>query len=1355
MTFHSIGSRLLFLFLLVGILPLASLGYLTLSQNELAMLNETQARLMRLADKKALEVKRYLAARTENARVLARSELAGDGLRTLLSAYAQRLKNPAPYARMNADFRRGVSAYVDETGWFYDVFMISPQGEIVFSYLHEADFATNLIDGPYRGSPLALAFRETRMTLESSVSDFEHYPPSAASGAFITVPIIRDNAFIGAVAFQLNTESIYRVAMDSIGLGSTGETQFAKPGDAGKALLTTPLKFDAQAAMRRQIDLAEENDSPMRHAMQGERGAGIKMDYRGKRVIAAWHYLPELRWGMVLKIDVEEALEPIQKQQRLLLGVLSALLLFVTGIAYFFGRQLLLPLRDLAQTADQIARGDLIRRVTDSGSDEIGQLGRTFNQMAVKLQALYASLEERVAERTQELHATNEQLNEEVNERMHSEHQLKLSNEELAVYKRFVDSTDNGMGMALLDGKVLYANPSLIRMLDIDGSDLSRYNFTGFYPQHDLERLTKQVLPEVMRTGHWFGELSLHDAAGRAMLTTQELFLLHDSNGEPYALANVIVDISERNRAERLLMRHNAVLKTAQDGFWVTDGRGFILEVNEAYARISGYTVEELVGMHVSQLEAKESGLEEVQAHIERTVAQGHDSFETLHRHKDGHLIDIDMSTTYMADTDEFFTFCCDISGRKQAERELRHSQDMLNEAQRMGKLGAWELDLMGGALRWSDEIFRIFELDSARFQPSYESFLNVIHPDDRERVNTAYTDSLQDKLPYDVEHRLLMPDGRIKWVREHCSSEFDEEGRPLRSIGAVQDITEQKQAEYTLRVAATAFETHEGIMITDVQGNILRVNHAFQEITGYTFDEVKGRNPRLLSSGRHNREFYAAIWQELLASGTWSGEIWDRRKNGEIYPKWLTITAVRDGGGQTSEYVAIFSDITARKQAEEEIRSLAFYDALTHLPNRRLLLDRFRLALSMSARSHSYGGLLFLDMDRFKTLNDTLGHDYGDDMLVEVSRRIQSCVREVDTVARLGGDEFVVLLEELGPNPAEATQRIALVAEKIRVLLAQPYQLKGHEHHSSPSIGVVLYLGNEKGVDELLKHADMAMYQAKGSGRNAVRFYDPRMQQEVEMRVAMESDLRKAVAQGQLQLYYQVQVDEEGRPTGAEALIRWTHPHRGMVSPAQFIPVAEEGLLILEIGQWVLDTACCQLAEWTDKDTLRHLSLAVNVSAQQFRLPDFVERVDSTLRRHGIVPERLKLELTESVVLSDVADVIAKMRELKVLGVRLSLDDFGTGYSSLSYLKALPLDQIKIDQSFVRDIVTDPNDAVMVETIIGMAKNFGLDVIAEGVETEEQKLFLKRHGCLSYQGYLFGKPVPAEQFEALLARLP
>ncbi|MGC2164978.1 MAG: EAL domain-containing protein, partial [Gallionella sp.] len=472
-------------------------------------------------------------------------------------------------------------------------------------------------------------------------------------------------------------------------------------------------------------------------------------------------------------------------------------------------------------------------------------------------------------------------------------------------------------------------------------------------------------------------------------------------------------------------------------------------------------------------------------------------------------------------------------------------------------------------------------------------------------------------------------------------------------------------------------------------------------------------------------------------------------RKDGSEFPVLISATRMTFSEGPMT--VAFITDLSVQKKVQSKIYSLEFFDALTQLPNRRLLIERLKASQLASARNRQYGAVLFVDMDNFKTLNDTLGHDYGDLLLVEVAERLQSCVREADTVARMGGDDFVVLLEAVDTDTEQSSQKVALIADKIRSTLATPFQLNDYTYTSSCSIGVSLYRDSVVTFSELLKHTDMAMYRAKESGRNAVRFFDAEMKLAVETRAGLEADLHRAVPERQLQLHYQIQVDSEHRPIGAEALVRWFHPTLGMVSPAQFIPLAEESSLILDVGGWVLEAACRQLAAWSKAEQTKYLTLAVNISAKQFIQPEFVGNVKNLIHVHELDASRLKIELTESVVLSDVTDVISKMHALKALRVTLAMDDFGTGYSSLSYLKLLPLDQLKIDQSFVRDITSDQNDQVMVQTIIDMAKNFHLNVIAEGVETEAQESLLKHFGCMAYQGYFFSRPVPIEQFEALL----
>jgi diguanylate cyclase (GGDEF)-like protein/PAS domain S-box-containing protein len=561
------------------------------------------------------------------------------------------------------------------------------------------------------------------------------------------------------------------------------------------------------------------------------------------------------------------------------------------------------------------------------------------------------------------------------------------------------------------------------------------------------------------------------------------------------------------------------------------------------------------------------------------------------------------------------------------------------------------------------------------------------------------------------------------------------------------------KESEESMRLSNSIYQTNaDAILVTDENNLIVDVNPAFTRITGYSPDEVLGKNPRIFNSGRHDKEFYVQMWHSILSENRWHGEIWDKRKNGEIYPKLVNIHLLRRADGSVYRHVAQFSDITEKKQKEELISWHANYDPLTGLPNRRLLNERLEQVLLAGKRNNHFGALMFLDMDKFKVLNDTLGHDYGDMLLIEVAKRLKSNVREMDTVVRLGGDEFVVLIASISEFLEDAIFIVADVSEKIRKSLATPYQLNQYEYLSSPSIGVYLFDCNKDLADEMLKRADMAMYQAKESGRNAVRFFDPKMQASVEERAVMESNLRIAIPEQQFQLHYQIQVNNERKAIGAEALIRWKHPQHGMVSPSVFIPFAEGSPLIIEIGYWVLNAACQQIATWSQCELTRKLVLAVNISAQQFKQPAFVDAISIMIHKYGIDPSRLKLELTEGVAAHDIDSIVTKMNTLRnEIGVTLSLDDFGTGYSSLSYLKRLPLDQIKIDQSFVRDITTDESDAVMIKTIIGMAHNFGLNVIAEGVETEEQLAFLIQNGCMAYQGYLFSKPLSIEEFEKLI----
>jgi diguanylate cyclase (GGDEF)-like protein/PAS domain S-box-containing protein len=565
--------------------------------------------------------------------------------------------------------------------------------------------------------------------------------------------------------------------------------------------------------------------------------------------------------------------------------------------------------------------------------------------------------------------------------------------------------------------------------------------------------------------------------------------------------------------------------------------------------------------------------------------------------------------------------------------------------------------------------------------------------------------------------------------------------------------IKARKIAEASFRVSAVAFETNQSTVITDADEKILRVNRAYTETTGYSAEEVIGQIPRTIETVKQDKKYFAAAKEQVKATGSWQGEVLSRRKNGQVYLTLMHITAVFGDDGVLTNYVLTFADLTEQKAAEKEINDLVFFDTLTGLPNRRLLMDRLKHALELGNRNQHQDALLYIDLDNFKTLNDTMGHGKGDMLLQQTAARLRACIRDCDTVSRIGGDEFVVMLKGLNKNATEAAAEAEVIAKKILNSLNRPYQLADTSFQGSASLGIALFLEHPESVDDLLKRADLAMYQAKASGRNTLQFFDPEMQKSVNDRAALEADLRHAIAENQLELYFQSQVDKDQRIVGAEALIRWNHPKRGLVPPFHFIPLAEEVGLILPIGLWVLERACIQLKAWEKNEHSQHIQLAINVSPLQFRQADFVEQVTKVLKKNKIIPSLLKIELTESMMFDNIEDTITKMQKLKQTGVLFSMDDFGTGYSSLSYLTRLPLDQLKIDQSFVRNIGVHNNDAVIVQTIIGMTHNLGMTVIAEGVETEAQRTFLEQNGCLNFQGYLFSTPIPLTDFEKLLAK--
>ncbi|OHC70024.1 MAG: diguanylate cyclase [Rhodocyclales bacterium GWA2_65_20] len=654
-------------------------------------------------------------------------------------------------------------------------------------------------------------------------------------------------------------------------------------------------------------------------------------------------------------------------------------------------------------------------------------------------------------------------------------------------------------------------------------------------------------------------------------------------------------------------------------------------------------------------------------------------------------------------------------------------------------------MDLDGYITSWNRGAERLFGYAAAEAVGRHILFLYA-DPDDPDDSDAGFQDAFLEHGGRELEVRRRRKSGDIFWASLQLSLLRDAADNPTGIIGYLTDITARVDAQETLRLHAHIFEnSDEGILITDADERIVSVNQAFSRITGYDIEEAIGQTPRLLRSGRHESSFYDEVWQHIGGEGRWQGEIQDRRKNGEIFPTWVSISAVKNAAGKITHYFSIFSDITARKHAEERIHYLAYYDALTELPNRALFYKLVEQALAEARRNRQHGAILFIDLNRFKPINDTLGHGIGDRLLQQIGCRLRETLRTEDVVARLGGDEFVVALFDIAKRDHAGT-----VAQKLLASFDTPFVIDNHELKVGAALGISVYPQDGFDTETLLRLADIAMYRAKKTGEDGYAFFSHEMNQRALDHLKIESSLRHAIERDELLLHFQPKVDiASGRIVGAEALVRWRHPEQGMVPPGDFVHVAEETGLIVQISAWVLDAAIRQARAWQDAG-LAPIKIAVNLSARDFS-PALPERVGGILAAHGLAPEWLELEITESMLMHSTERVIGMMDELARAGIALALDDFGTGYSSLSYLKRFPIDTLKIDRSFVINIPADANDCAIAGAIVSMSKQLGHKVIAEGVETSEQLAFLASLGCDEFQGYLFSAPVPAEKFEAML----
>jgi diguanylate cyclase (GGDEF)-like protein/PAS domain S-box-containing protein len=831
--------------------------------------------------------------------------------------------------------------------------------------------------------------------------------------------------------------------------------------------------------------------------------------------------------------------------------------------------------------------------------------------------------------------------------------------------------------------------------------------------------------------------------------------------GDPDGLPGTAQDVTERRHAQEEREFQTALLATQQeaspDAILLVDPNGRILSFNQKFIELWGIDEglaragddEPVLQSVVGQMEHPEAFLAKVRHLYEHKDEKSHDELET----RDGRTIDR-YSAPVTGTNGRFLGrvwYFRDVTERRRNETRLRESEQRFRQmAQTIGEVFWMASRDAASTLYVSPAFEAIWGRSIADLHDDPGLWLSAIHPDDLPHVLRGL-EGLAEGVPYDIDYRIRRPDGEQRWINDRGYPLRDRAGEVVLTSGVATDVTRRKETEEAVRLSAKAFESiADGVIVTDANQRIVSVNPAFTSITGYAEAEILGRTPRFLQSGRHDAAFYGAMWEQIRRDGHWRGEIWDRRKDGEVYPELLSVSTVRDAAGSITHYVGVCTEISSLKEYEARLHHQAHHDALTGLPNRIAYQQRLAEALARARRHGHSVAVMLLDLDHFKTINDSLGHAAGDALLETVATRLQAGIRETDTLPRFGGDEFAVLLDSVRDGQAAAR-----VARTLLEALSQPYQVAGQEFSVTASIGVTCYPQDGLEPDLLFKNADVAMYRAKTEGRNRYQFFSEDMNERALETLVMANSLRLALKRGELLLHYQPLHDlSSGRPTGVEALVRWQHPELGLVPPARFIPVAEETGLIEAIGEWVLRAACKQMRAWLDRG-LPLARIAVNLSARQFRNPDLVERITVVLAETGLPARHLELEVTESMVMEKPEDAARVLARLKAMGITIAIDDFGTGYSSLSYLKRLPIDRLKIDRSFVHGIPKEADDVAIIKAIISMAKSLKLRLVAEGIETPGQRLFLELEGCDEGQGFLFARPVPAREIEGLIGISP
>ncbi|MDH5719037.1 MAG: EAL domain-containing protein [Spirochaetia bacterium] len=1135
-------------------------------------------------------------------------------------------KNKSYYDVAHERFHPYFRKFIKERG-YYDVFLIDYQtGNIVYSVFKEIDFATSLVNGPFKFQSIGKLFNKIKsepIAKDFYYIDFDQYEPSYnRPAAFIASPIKENEKIIGILIFQLSIDEINKIMTadkrwKEEGLENTGESYFVcddyrmrndsrflieKKDEYFKSLDQFILLKNIRDNIKNFNTTILFQPAAGRHvkmAMQGQSGQGIFEDYRKESVLASYGpvELYDKNCAIISKVDLYEAFSPINDFRNWILII--SLFLFIPAFitALYFSKKISYPIMKLAEGIKYLSKGEKPEKIQINSKDEIEYLAESYNELIDKL-------------------------------------------EKTTVSRDYMNEILTSLSDILI----------IVSLIQKNGGYETRIKKVNISAENILEYSENEL------TGK---------SADIIFLNNSENYIFSKSKIEE------LFDFGYLSADERVLRKKN----------------------------------KEKVPVLLSATLIKDQSSEEI--HV-ICVAQ-------------------------------------DLSVFKKTQKALEKSQDFLKRAQRIGHLGSWEWDMVENNLSWSDEVYRIFGVEPQSFGATYEAFLNYVHPDDRDMVTNGVNVAIKNHDAYKVNHRVVRSDGSIRIVLE-MGEVYYENDNPVKMIGTVHDITDIKQTENELLAAKEVFNNSiEGVMVTDEKGNIEYVNKAFTDITGYKPEEAIGQTPALLRADDQDEKIFSEMWSRLEKERKWEGEIWNRKKSGEAYPQWLTISAFQDAFGKTNRYIGIFHDLTEIKKKEEEAVYHSSHDPLTKLANKHLLTDRLEQSIKQNDKNHLIG-VAFVGIDRFKNINDSFGHSAGDKLLKEISEKLRKVINENDIISRFGGDEFAFVLRDK-KNLAEIINSLHLISSAF----SQAFNISDKKLYITASIGASVFPNDGKNANELLTRANTAMSRAKKSGDKKILMYTETMNTVNIKRLELETEIRKAIANNEFVPFYQPKLNiKTGKITGAEALIRWIHPEKGIISPGEFIPIAEETGMISAMGEIVLNKTCEDVRRLTDLG-YKDISIAVNLAAAQLFDSQIIEKIKSVIEKNKIKPEQLGIELTETSLMNDMQNAINIMNKLKEMNITIYIDDFGTGYSSLNYLKQFPITALKIDQSFVKNMLEHPEDASIVSAVISMGHNLGLKVIAEGVETEDELQFLQESKCDEMQGYLFSPPVKKEDFIEML----